>query len=55
MILVMCARDSGKQSFEGNAEFFIGKVGARVVNICLVLLLVLASSAMSVIRVLSTF
>lgn len=49
VILVMCARDSKRNSFESNAEFFIGPIGARLTNVCLILVLVLASAAMSVI------
>lgn len=49
VILIMCARDSGRNSFESNAEFYLGRKGKIVVNVCLVFLLIFASAAMSVI------
>jgi len=48
-ILVACAEESGQPSFEGNVRFYLGRAWQIVLNISLVLLLVLASSAMFVI------
>lgn len=45
-ILVACARFSGRHSFEGNAEFYLGKVGLRTLNSSLILLLFGATVAM---------
>lgn len=48
-ILVMCSSISGQNTFEGNVKFFLGKHWLITLNICLVLLLLLASAAMCVI------
>merc|ERR1712136_20476 len=48
-ILVAYAEESGQPSFEGNVRFYLGRAWQIVLNISLVLLLVLASSAMFVI------
>lgn len=47
--LVVCSRSSRRNSYEGNAEHFLGTIGRRTINVLLLILLFFAAVAMVVI------
>ncbi|KAF4691489.1 hypothetical protein FOZ60_015352 [Perkinsus olseni] len=49
--LVLCARESRRRSYEGNAQVYLGVTGERILNTTLLLLLVGACMAMMVITI----